>query len=152
MKNDKKMYSCEKPTNLGCLSISLCYSLWTNCCSSPQNSLGYSKLYENVNVCVQLSYPIYDAATFTQARWLLPKKMPPSAVEAAANNLTTPLPGDPGRWMLPDDNTGLNDFAAVLAHIDHMSQVISAYNLLQVSHFLFFQAGAICYRSFVGIL
>lgn len=89
-------------------------------------------------------YNVYDAVSRTPARLFMPAKAHNQAVVDSA--LAQPMvangstlhngqqpyqPGDPGRWLLPDADTDFDDLARLLAGVHSMSELWSAYTLVQ---------------------
>jgi len=91
------------------------------------------------------AYEVYDAQTFGPARLLMPKKANISKLEdsVAREEILSRLtaegkptgwgkdPGTPGRWELPDDNTGIEEYGEMMYHLDSLSDKVAFYGALQ---------------------
>ena len=70
-------------------------------------------------------YRVYDASVSSPARYLLPAR------SDAATTTSSPLPGEPGRWALPANLTGLETMASMLSRAEEMANMFVVYELLQ---------------------
>lgn len=48
-----------------------------------------------------------------------------------ASSVEASMPGEPDRWKLPEDTSGLGDVTRMLSHINTMYDVITAYTFMQ---------------------
>ena len=93
------------------------------------------------------SFQIYDADNFATARYFMLRKaepdVTPSALSASQEAVVTggssntptgsaSQPGDPGRWSLPNDISGLVALNYLLTQLQGMSDTYLTYELLQV--------------------
>jgi hypothetical protein len=78
---------------------------------------------------VRASYDVYDGSVLSRARWLLPARASygsvvatPAAQQALNDqlqqlNFSAPVaPGYPGRWLLPADDSELDEYATALGN------------------------------------
>lgn len=90
---------------------------------------------------MHLRYNVYDASTISLARPLLLKRQELAGTQQASSTapltsadtstLGLPHPGDPGRWALPADPSGLADLAATWAQLRHLATLQLCYSLVQ---------------------
>jgi len=89
-------------------------------------------------------YEVYDAIGFSPARLLLPAKVDMAVyngTDAVEVNATlsadgkpgdwASLPGGAGRWELPDNTTGLQEYGEMMASMDHLSDQQALYGAMQ---------------------
>ena len=94
------------------------------------------------------SYKIYDADAFSPCRYHLLTRSTSSGVSDAVPStngsappatvasgpvaaVPLPLPGAAGRWRLPQDPSGLEEFSHMVSQVNKMSQVYTLYYFLQ---------------------
>jgi hypothetical protein len=71
---------------------------------------------------------VHDASSYAPARYfMMHKTANPARVETAGR---VPLPGDPGRWTLPDDPSGLDALWALHTSLSDLSETQVTYRLL----------------------
>ena len=90
------------------------------------------------------SFEVYDAVAYAPARFLLPSKVNVSLLnEDEVQVINSRLavsdkaqawasePGLPGRWKLPDNNTGIEDYGEMIRKIDAIADRSAFYGALQ---------------------
>lgn len=88
------------------------------------------------------SYRVYDASLSSTARWLLPTRLDPGNVTESASaslhaqvtnmGIDVPVaPGDPGRWLLPVDDSDWDDLNSVLLNAHTLVKLWTTYGMLQ---------------------
>jgi len=86
-------------------------------------------IFRGLQLNFEPSYDIYDAAPSGVARWWMPFK----ANATTAGSADTYVPrGAPGRWKLPDDNTGLNAFGGALLDVEALILSSTLWHFLQL--------------------
>ena len=96
--------------------------------SSPHLSPSISSL-------LPVSFQVYDAVGYAPARfWMLRRSAPPAAASSNASDArAVPEPGDPYRYLLPEDTTGLTQVAVLHDELAHLSTLQTTYSMLQAS-------------------
>ena len=67
------------------------------------------------------------------ARYWLLRRSTPAPSSNASDAKAVPEPGDPYRYLLPEDTTGLKQVAVLHAELANLSTFQTTYSMLQVS-------------------
>ncbi|KAG1653961.1 hypothetical protein FOA52_008982, partial [Chlamydomonas sp. UWO 241] len=73
--------------------------------------------------------PIYDADVWAPARFFMLRKQEPN-ITVTSTGSPVPRPGEPGRWALPDDTTGIDALATLHSYLDDLRTNRTIYALL----------------------
>ncbi|GLI62029.1 hypothetical protein VaNZ11_004606, partial [Volvox africanus] len=85
-------------------------------------------------------YRVYDASASASARWLQPARLDPGSASASASvyaeaaNMSINVPskaGDPGRWLLPTDDSDWDALNEVLHTAHTLVEMWTVYGMLQ---------------------
>ena len=86
-----------------------------------------------ISLLAPFSFQVYDAVGHAPARYWLLRRSTPAPSSNASDAKAVPEPGDPYRYLLPEDTTGLTQVAVLHDELAHLSTLQTTYSMLQAS-------------------
>eukprot|EP00798_Chlamydomonas_sp_ICE-L_P013909 gene13909-19837_t len=83
------------------------------------------------NLPIEGTFDVYDGDQFAPSHYLMLKRKVDATVDLLSGAEDVPLPGQPLRWKLPEDRSGMEELNAMYQYLEKASDTWLIYTLLQ---------------------
>eukprot|EP00798_Chlamydomonas_sp_ICE-L_P013912 gene13912-19841_t len=91
----------------------------------------YLAHFKSDNLPIEGTFDVYDGDQFAPSHYLMLKRKVDATVDLLSGAEDVPLPGQPLRWKLPEDRSGMEELNAMYHYLEKASDTWLIYTLLQ---------------------
>eukprot|EP00798_Chlamydomonas_sp_ICE-L_P026430 gene26430-17531_t len=91
----------------------------------------YLAHFKSDNLPTEGTFDVYDGVQFSPSHYLMLKRKVDATADLLSGAEDAPLPGQPLRWKLPEDRSGMEELNAMYQYLEKASNTWLVYTLLQ---------------------